>query len=140
MKETSAPTRPTNSSRVIYEQNQTVASRKVRGPRGGAEQQNATEKSLIPSQYSIIKASQTSIGSNSFARSAMRLKQKSSRNGVQNRGGSHDGCVSNQQSPPDEDVVSRAGRTAGGAVWSRMLKMQSVEEGIQEGNVSDEDD
>ena len=71
----------------------------------------------------------------------MRLKQKSSRNGVSNRGGSLDGCVSNQQqTPPDSDVVNRAGRTAGGAVWSRMLNMQSVEEGIQEGNVSDEDD
>ena len=43
--------------------------------------------------YSIIKASQTSIGpNNSFARSAMRLKQKSSRNGLPNRGGSLDGC------------------------------------------------
>ena len=36
--------------------------------------------------------------------------------------------------------MSRAGRTAGGAVWSRMLNMQSVEEGILEGNVSSEDD
>ena len=36
--------------------------------------------------------------------------------------------------------MSRAGRTAGGAMWSRMLNMQSVEEGIQEGNVSSEDD
>ena len=36
--------------------------------------------------------------------------------------------------------MTRAGRTAGGAMWSRMLNMQSVEEGIQEGNVSSEDD
>jgi len=36
--------------------------------------------------------------------------------------------------------MNRAGRTGGAAVWSRMLNMQSVEEGIQEGNVSSEDD
>ncbi len=84
------------------------------------------------------------MGSNSFARSAMRLKQKSGRNGLPNRGGSLDGSCTNQQisapSTPEESGMSRAGRTAGGAVWSRMLNMQSVEEGIQEGNISSEDD
>lgn len=91
-----------------------------------------------------MKASKTSMGSNSFARSAMRLKQKSSRNRVPNRGGSLDGCSTNnnnngsasnveQQSaalPQESGLISRAGRTAGGAMWSRMLNMQSVEEGI----------
>ena len=36
-------------------------------------------------------------------------------------------------------MITRAGRTAGGAMWSR-LNMKSVEEGILEGNVSSEDD
>ena len=86
------------------------------------------------------------MGTNSFARSAMRLKQKTSRNGMPNRGGSLDG-VTNSQQEGNEDrnkggggIIARAGRTGGAAVWSRMLNMQSVEEGIQEGNVSSEDD
>lgn len=74
----------------------------------------------------------------------MRLKQKSSRNGLPNRGGSLDGSTANPQTStpamPEQQSMSRAGRTAGGAVWSRMLNMQSVEEGILEGNVSSEDD
>ena len=61
----------------------------------------------------------------------MRLKQKSSRNGLPNRSGSLDGCSQSQD--------SRAGRTTGGAAWSRLLNMQSVEEGIQEGNIESED-
>ena len=82
------------------------------------------------------------MGQNSFARSAMRLKQKSSRNGLPNRSGSLDGRTGQPPEPTYEPrhIVAKAGRTAGGAVWSRMLNMQSVEEGIQEGNVSSEDD
>ena len=57
-----------------------------------------------------------------------------------NRGGSLDGVSSQATSGEDrganapgkasDGLISRAGRTAGGAVWSRMLNMQSVEEGI----------
>ena len=144
MPEVSVPLRPTNSSRIVYSQNKNFGPRKHRGDRG-SEQPQSSGKNKLPSQYSILKASQTSIGANSFARSAMRLKQKSSRNGMPNRGVSLDGYCSsspnaNAKSKADADFVLQERRTAGGAVWSRMLNMQSVEEGIQEGNISDEDD
>ena len=127
MNEMTVPPRPTNSSRVFYDHNNSGPTRKNRGSRAlvtDPQQQSQESKVPLPSQYSIIKASQTSIGANSFARSAMRLKQKSSRNGIPNRGGSLDGCQSTtQQKVTDDEMIIRAGRTSGGAVWSRMLNM-----------------
>ena len=125
------PPRPTNTSRVVSSL-QNSSTRKHRSLRGGVE---TLDGNLFGAQG---RASQTSMGSNSFVRSAMRLKQQSGRNGIPHRGGSLDGSNSsnNQVTATDRDnvsgqsMISRAGRTAGGAMWSRMLNMQSVEEGI----------
>ena len=68
MNEVVMPQRPTNTSRALHhEADRQPNGRKNRLGRGSEERDSK-------GHLSIVKASQTSIGSNSFARSAMRLK------------------------------------------------------------------
>ena len=145
------PQRPTNTSRLLQNSHGGSNQRPSRAHRThtgiSADADSSGSGNHFSSQYQISGAASSGMRTNSFARSAMRLKQKTSRNGIPNRGGSLDGCSQTHSEGEEQQtavatpgIISRAGRTGGAAVWSRMLNMQSVEEGIQEGNVSSEDD